>query len=106
MRVYLRVRRANGGWELREVEHRDTLTHSLELFPEFARPLPPQKHAAPTVSATTTTDYIVDISRQLTLQVNSEAFVRMVLLGALGQFLDNQVQQGTGASGELLGLFV
>lgn len=52
------------GWELREVEHRDTLTHSLELFPEFARPLPPQKHAVPAVSATTTTDYIVDVSRR------------------------------------------
>ncbi len=25
-------------WELREVEHREMLTHSLELFPEYARP--------------------------------------------------------------------
>jgi superfamily II DNA or RNA helicase len=25
-------------WELKEVEHREMLTHSLELFPEYARP--------------------------------------------------------------------
>lgn len=47
----------------------------------------------------------VDFSRQLALQANAEQFARMILLGALGQFLDKQVLQGTGASGELLGLF-
>ena len=47
----------------------------------------------------------VDVSRQLALQANAEQFVRMILLGALGQFLDEQVLQGDGSSGELLGLF-
>jgi HK97 family phage major capsid protein len=47
----------------------------------------------------------VDISRQLLLQANADEFVRMILLGALGQFLDKQVLQGSGTDGELLGLF-
>jgi superfamily II DNA or RNA helicase len=47
-------------WELREVEHRDMQTHSLELFPEYARPLPPQ-----IITASVGTDgYILDVSRQ------------------------------------------
>jgi superfamily II DNA or RNA helicase len=52
------------GWQLMDVQHRDIQTHALELFPEYARPLPPQKHASPAVSAATVTDYIVDISRR------------------------------------------
>jgi len=47
----------------------------------------------------------VDFSRQLALQANAEQFLRMILLGALGQFLDNQVLQGSGSAGELSGLF-
>jgi HK97 family phage major capsid protein len=47
----------------------------------------------------------VDFSRQLALQANAEQFASMILLGALGQFLDKQVLQGSGSSGELLGLF-
>ncbi len=30
-------------WELREVQHRDMTMYSLELFPEYAKPLPEQK---------------------------------------------------------------
>jgi superfamily II DNA or RNA helicase len=50
-------------WELREVQqHQDMMTHSLELFPEYARPLPPQKELRP--EALETTDYILDVSKR------------------------------------------
>lgn len=45
-------------WELREVQHRDMQTHSLELFPEYARPLPPAKPDG------NGDGYILDISRR------------------------------------------
>jgi superfamily II DNA or RNA helicase len=47
-------------WELREVEHRDMQTHSLELFPEYARPLPP----VITPAGKGSDGYITDMSRQ------------------------------------------
>lgn len=43
-------------WELREVEHRAMETHSLELFPEFARPEPVQVAVVPAA--------VVDVSRR------------------------------------------
>ncbi|MBS1913335.1 MAG: DEAD/DEAH box helicase family protein [Bacteroidetes bacterium] len=45
-------------WELRQVEHRDMQTHSLELFPEYARPLETEPHAAQATAA------VVDVSRR------------------------------------------
>jgi superfamily II DNA or RNA helicase len=53
---------AESMWELREVQGRDMQTHSLELFPEYARPLPPQKHPLP--SQVDGEDYIVDVTRR------------------------------------------
>jgi superfamily II DNA or RNA helicase len=46
-------------WELTDVQHRDMQTHSLELFPEYARPIviKAEKKAK-------TDNYAVDISRQ------------------------------------------
>lgn len=82
--------------------------------------VPPTVQALPTEGATITESTptlgqvalapkslgaFVDFSRQLALQANAEQFARMILLGALGQFLDKQVLQGTGATGQLLGLF-
>jgi HK97 family phage major capsid protein len=47
----------------------------------------------------------IEFSRRFLLQADAEQFVRMVMLSALGQFLDQQILSGTGVSGELLGLF-
>lgn len=81
---------------------------------------PPTTHALPTeITATTESTPLVgtsaltpknlgcfvEFSRLLLMQANADEFCRMVMLGALGQFLDKQLLQGTGASGELLGLF-
>ncbi len=46
----------------------------------------------------------VEFSRQLLLQSNVDTFVRMVMLSALGKFLDAQILNGSGASGELTGI--
>ena len=46
-----------------------------------------------------------EFSRLLGKQANAEALVRMVMLSALGIFLDRQILNGSGAAGELLGLF-
>jgi len=47
----------------------------------------------------------VEFSRLLAKQANAESFVRMVMLSTLGKFLDSQLLTGSGASGELQGLF-
>jgi hypothetical protein len=46
-----------------------------------------------------------EFSRQLAKQANAEALIRMVMLSALGMFLDRQILNGSGASGELMGIF-
>jgi len=46
-----------------------------------------------------------EFSRLLAKQANAELVVRMVMLSALGMFLDKQILNGSGASGELTGLF-
>ena len=47
----------------------------------------------------------VEFSRLLAKQSNAETVVRMIMLSTLGKFLDAQILNGTGASGELTGLF-
>jgi superfamily II DNA or RNA helicase len=49
-------------WELTEVQHRDMQTHSLELFPEYARLAPQPKLQKPAIEETP--GYALDISRQ------------------------------------------
>jgi HK97 family phage major capsid protein len=46
-----------------------------------------------------------DVSRQFVRQTSSDAFVKMIMGSKIAEFMDYQVLQGTGASGELLGLF-
>jgi len=48
-------------WELKEVQHRDMQTHILELFPEYARPEPPQPI---THASGHDEEYVVDVSRR------------------------------------------
>lgn len=55
-------------WELTEVQHREMLTHTLELFPEYARPEPvvlPAKLKARAADAPADSEgHVMDVSRQ------------------------------------------
>lgn len=47
----------------------------------------------------------VEFSRLLAEQANAETVIRMVMLSTLGKFLDAQILNGSGASGEMQGIF-
>jgi HK97 family phage major capsid protein len=47
----------------------------------------------------------LDISRQFMLQTSGPQFVQTIIGGKLAEFVDFQILQGSGASGEFLGLF-
>jgi len=58
---------AESSWELRDVQHRDMRMYSLELFPEYARPLPQEQQSnrrEPAPSKREIEHHAIDISQR------------------------------------------